>query len=114
MHDLVLTESFNYPSICCRDNTTGHKQYRKFLQSRIDDNFVTQAIEKLLKGKAVVGLILKNKNELFGYVKSGHSLSCSDHEMTELRVLKGQIREKNRITDMDPGEKKDPKDMVGI
>ncbi|OPJ67039.1 hypothetical protein AV530_016963 [Patagioenas fasciata monilis] len=75
---------------------------------------MTQAIEKLLKVKAMVGLILKNKNELLGYVKSGHSLSCSDHEMMELRILKGQIRAKNKITDVDPGEKKDPKDMVGI
>ena len=79
-------EDFNHPSISWRDKTARYKQSRMFLQS-VDDNFVTQVIELLMKAEAVLDLILTNKDELVGEVKVRDSLGCSDREMVKLRIL---------------------------
>ena len=80
-------EDFNHPSISWRDETAGYKQSRMFLQS-VDDNFVTQVIELLMKAEAVLDLILTNKDELAEDVKAGSNLGCDDPEMVDFRMLR--------------------------
>lgn len=60
-----------------KDNTAGHQQFRRFLRS-IDDNFLTQEIEELMRRGALLGLILTTKR-LVGDVKVKGNLGCSNH-----------------------------------
>ncbi|GAB0204061.1 hypothetical protein GRJ2_002871700 [Grus japonensis] len=77
-----------YPNICWRDNTTGHKQSRRFLECK-DDKFRTPVIEETTRRGGLLYLILKPKEGLMGDVKVKGSLGCSDHEMVEFRTLRG-------------------------
>lgn len=43
-------EGFNHPCMCWKGNTAGHKESRKFLEC-IDNNFLTQVIEELMRGE---------------------------------------------------------------
>ncbi|PKU49360.1 hypothetical protein llap_399 [Limosa lapponica baueri] len=47
---LVFMGDFNYPEICCKDNTTRHIQSRSFLQS-VDDNFLNTVFGKSWRTK---------------------------------------------------------------
>jgi len=71
---LVLVRDFNHPDICWRDNTAGHRKSRRFLE-RIDDNFLTQGIEKPMRRRALLDLLLTNKAGL-GDVKAEGSLAA--------------------------------------
>ncbi|GAB0177486.1 hypothetical protein GRJ2_000213900 [Grus japonensis] len=97
---LVLMGDFNHPDICWKDNTARHTQSRRFLQS-IDDNFLTQVVEKPMRRGVLLDLVLKNKEGLVEDVKVGGSLGCSDHEMVEFRILHGRSRAISRITTLD-------------
>ncbi|PKU35594.1 glycerol kinase [Limosa lapponica baueri] len=86
---------FNSPNICWRDNT-----YWRFLK-RIDDNFLTQVMEKPVMRGTLLDLILTNKEGFPGDVKTKGNLGCSDHEMVEFRILRGWSRAKSKITSLD-------------
>ena len=49
---------------------------------------------------ALLDLILTNTEELLGNVRVRDSLGCSDHEMVEFRILKGQNRAKSKTITM--------------
>ena len=71
---LVVMEDFIHSSVCWRDNTAGHRKSRRFLE-RIDDNFLTQGIEKPMRRRALLDLLLTNKAGL-GDVKAEGSLAA--------------------------------------
>lgn len=55
-----------------------------------------------MKGGALLDLIFKNKEELLGrHMKAVSSCVCSDHEIVELRILRGGNKTNCRITTMD-------------
>ncbi|GAB0176173.1 calcium-independent phospholipase A2-gamma [Grus japonensis] len=97
---LVLMGDFNHPDICWRDNAAEHKQSRKFLEC-VDDNFLLQVIEELMRRGAMLDLILTNKEGLVGDVKLKGSLGCSDHEMVEFRILRAARRVCSKLTTLD-------------
>lgn len=57
-----------------------HKQSRRFLQS-IDDNFLTQVVNKTMRRGVLLDLLLAKKEGLFGDIKVVSILGCSDHEV---------------------------------
>jgi len=57
---LDLTRAFNHPDNCWRDNTAGHKQFQRFLES-IDDDFLLRVIEESMRRGALLDFVLKNR-----------------------------------------------------
>ena len=88
---------FNHPEKCWRNNTTGHKQSRIFLEN-IDGKFLTKLTAEPTKTGAPLDLILTHKEELIGDANIKGRLGCSDCEMVELRILRGRSGAKSRIT----------------
>ncbi|GAB0206600.1 mitochondrial enolase superfamily member 1 [Grus japonensis] len=97
---LVLMGDFNHPDICWRDNRAEHKRSRKFLEC-VEDKFLLQVIEEPTRRGAMLDLVLTNKEELVGNVKLKGSLSCSDHEMVEFRILRAARRARSKLTTLD-------------
>ena len=91
---------FNHPDISWEDHTARHTQSRRFLQS-IDDNFLTQVVEKPKRRGVLLDLVLMNKEGLVEDMKIGGSLSCSDCEIVEFRILHGGSRAVSRIKTLD-------------
>lgn len=50
-----------------------------------DDIFLTQMVEEPMERGVLLTLV--NKEGLLGDMKTGGSLSCSDHETVEFRIL---------------------------
>lgn len=67
----------------------------------IDGNFLTQVVKEPMRRSVLLDLVLTNKEGLIGDVKSGGSLDCSDHEMVEIRILKGGSRRISRTVTLD-------------
>ncbi|PKU44762.1 glycerol kinase [Limosa lapponica baueri] len=65
---LVLMGDFNHPDICWEGYTARHVQSRRFLQC-IDDNFLTQVVEKPTRRGVLLDLVLTNKEGLVEDVK---------------------------------------------
>ena len=63
---LVLLRDFNHPDICCR-------QSRRLLEC-IQDNFLSQVIDGLTRGYAVLDLLLTHINEPIGDISIGGCL----------------------------------------
>ncbi|PKU38980.1 inositol -trisphosphate receptor-interacting 1 [Limosa lapponica baueri] len=82
---LVLMGDFKHPNICWRDNTTGHKKSRKFLES-VDHNFILQMVEPPMRRGAMLDLVLTSKEGLVENVKLEGRLGHSDHEMVEFKM----------------------------
>jgi len=95
---LVLMGDFNHPDISWEGHTARHTQSRRLLQS-IEDNFLMQMVEKLMRRGTLMDLVLTKKEGLVEDVKVGGSLSCIDHEMVE--ILHGESRAISRITTLD-------------
>lgn len=93
---LVLIGNLNCPDIFWRNNRAKHKLSRRFLKC-IDDNFIFQFIEKPVKRRALLDLILTSKEGLTGAVKVKGSLACSDYEMLECRTLRAERRTCNKL-----------------
>jgi len=66
-------------SICCKivwkNCQIQNKETKRFLQS-IDDNFLTQVVEKLTRRGVLLVLVLTNKEGVVEDVKTGGSLGC--------------------------------------
>ncbi|GAB0185412.1 cAMP-dependent protein kinase inhibitor alpha [Grus japonensis] len=88
--------NFNYPNICWRDNTAGHKQSRRFLKF-VDDNFLLQVMEEPMRRGAMLDLVLTKKEGLVGNVKLKGSLG----EMVELKTLRAARRVHSKLTMLD-------------
>lgn len=84
-----------HPNICWMDNTARQKQSRKFLEC-IDDNFLAQMFEELMRVDAVLDLELTKREGQVRDVNAGGSLGCSDHQMVEFRILMEKTRQKAR------------------
>lgn len=76
---------FNHPKICCRDNTTGHKQSRT---SCFDDNFLLQVAEEPARRGAMLDLVLTSRKQLVGNVNFKCSKKCSDNELLRFKIPK--------------------------
>jgi len=100
---LVLVGDFNYPDISREDDTARLMQSGRFLQS-INSGFLMQVVEEPMRTGMLLDLVLTNKEELVEDVKVGGSLSCSDHEMVNFRILRGGSRVRSRIKTLDSGE----------
>lgn len=85
--------NLNTTNICRKDNTAELKQSGRFLEC-IDDNFLAQVIEKMMKGGAFLDLKIITNDELVRNVKAGGSLG--PREMVVFVILKGGNREKER------------------
>ncbi|PKU34849.1 mitochondrial fission process protein 1 [Limosa lapponica baueri] len=77
---LVLLGHFNHPDICWKSSTVSCRQSRRFLEC-IGDNFLSQVIDSLTRGDAILDLMITKASELIGDVKIGGSLGCSDHAL---------------------------------
>jgi len=60
----------------------------------MEGNFLSQVIARHTRGDAILDLLVTNKSELIGDVKTGGSLGCSDHAPVEFIVLrdKGHVK----------------------
>ncbi|PKU32103.1 dtw domain-containing protein 2 [Limosa lapponica baueri] len=95
-----LMRDFNHPDICWKDNTAGHKKSMKFLEC-VDDNFLLQMVEEPMRRKAMLDLVITNKEGLVGNVKLKGSLGCSDHEIVEFKILRAARRVRSKLTTLD-------------
>ena len=76
---LVLMGHLNHPDICWKNNTVRHKQSRRFLEST--DDKISDTGDGETSECALLDLVLKNEEVLFGDVKPGVSPGYSDHEI---------------------------------
>jgi len=90
----------NHSDISWEDHTARHMQSRRFLQS-INDNFLMQLVEEPTRRGVLLDLVLTNKEGLVEDVKVGGSLSCSDHEMVQFRIMRGGNRVVSKIKTLD-------------
>ncbi|KAG6931740.1 hypothetical protein G0U57_001044 [Chelydra serpentina] len=97
---LVLMGDFNHPDICWESNTAVHRQSRKFLES-VGDNFLVQVLEEPTRGKALLDLLLTNREEIVEEAIVDGNLGGSDHEMVEFRILTQGRKENSRIQSLD-------------
>ncbi|CAM2095397.1 unnamed protein product [Caretta caretta] len=97
---LDLMGDFNHPDICGESNIAVHRQSRKFLES-VGDNFLVQVLEEPTRGRALLDLLLANREELVGEAKVDGNLGGSDHEMVEFRILTQGRKESSRIRTLD-------------
>nr|XP_048691935.1 uncharacterized protein LOC125630279 [Caretta caretta] len=93
---LVLMGDFNHPDICWESNTAVHRQSRKFLES-VGDNFLVQMLKEPIRGRALLDLLLTNREELVGEAKVDGNLGGSDHKMVKSRILTQGRKESSRI-----------------
>ncbi|CAM4569974.1 unnamed protein product [Lepidochelys olivacea] len=97
---LVLMGDFNHPDICWESNTAVHRQSRKVLEN-VGDNFLVQVLEEPTRGRALLHLLLTNREELVGEAKVDGNLGGSDHEMVEFKILTQGRKESSRIRTLD-------------
>ncbi|TRZ11478.1 hypothetical protein HGM15179_015625 [Zosterops borbonicus] len=88
---LVLPGDFNHPDICGGSSSVSCRRSRRLLEC-MQDNFLSQIIDSPTRGDAILDLMVTNISKLFGDMKTGGSLGCSDHAPVEFTVLrdKGQ------------------------
>ncbi|GAB0188273.1 hypothetical protein GRJ2_001292600 [Grus japonensis] len=96
---LTLMVDLN-PNTCSRDNTSGHKETRRFLEC-VDDSFLLQVIEEPMRRDAMLDLVLTNREGLVGNAKVKGSLGCSDHEIVEFKILRAVRRAHSKLTNLD-------------
>ncbi|PKU42060.1 glycerol kinase [Limosa lapponica baueri] len=73
---------------------------RKFLEC-VNDNFHLQMIEEPTRKRAMLDLVLTNKEGLVGNAKFKGSLGCSDDEMVEFKIHRAAQRVCNKLTTLD-------------
>jgi len=97
---LVLMGDFNLPDICWKYNTAERKQSRRFLEC-VEENFLTQLVNKPTRGGASLDLLFTNRVGLVGDVVVGGRLGLSEHEMAEFSVQGDVKRGVSKTTTMD-------------
>lgn len=58
----------------------------------MEDYYLTQVVEELTRGDVLLELVLTNKGELVGNVKSALSFGCNDPEIVKFGILHGRNR----------------------
>ncbi|KAJ7404860.1 glycerol kinase [Willisornis vidua] len=58
-------------------------------------------IKELMTRRAVLGLVLNNKEGLLGSVKLKGSFGCSDYKMVEFKILKAVRRVHSKLATLD-------------
>lgn len=96
---LALMGDLDHFNTCSKDNTAGNKQSR-FLAC-LDGKFLIKLIEEMTRGDSLLNLMLTNEEQLSRDVKMRSSVGCSDHEIVELRILRGGHKTKSRIMTLD-------------
>jgi len=91
---------FNHPEICWRENTSGHRESRRFLEC-VEDYFLLQVIEEPARRGAMLDLVLTNKEGLVGNVKVKGSLGCSDHELMAFKILRAARCVRSKLATLD-------------
>lgn len=95
-----LPETLNYPVLCWRGNTAGHKQSEKFLKC-VDNDFLTRVIEEPSRKDVLLVHIFTNKEELVGDVKIGPALATvTTRSLVEVEVV---ILEDSRVAEQIAG-----------
>ena len=89
----------NCPDICWKDNTGNHRSWGSV--DCIDENFLTQVMDDLMRGGTLLDRITRKKVEVVEEEKVGGNLGCCDHEMVEFVILKGGKKANNMITTLD-------------
>jgi len=92
--------NFNLAGICWKFNTAERKQSRRFLEC-VEENFLTQLVNKPTSGGASLDLIFANREGLVGDVVVGGCLELSDHELIEFSVRGEVKRRASKTTTMD-------------
>lgn len=90
--DRALMGDSNPTSIIWRDPRAGHRQSRRFLEC-IDNNF--PRLLRIQGGKAVLDLVLNNKEEIVGNVKTKGSLGCFDNSAVKFEICEGTKKAHN-------------------
>lgn len=85
----ILIGELKPPDICWESGTGNCKQSRK-VRECAEDNFLVQVTESPTSGEALLDLLLTSAEELFGEVKSGGRLGCSNHALVEFSILRGK------------------------
>lgn len=94
-------KDFNYPDIFWKRNISRHTESRRFLLC-LKDKFLVQVVEEEpVRIGALLNLVLTNMEGLFGNLKLGGNLGCSDHETVELRILCGRNKVISRNATLD-------------
>ena len=93
MQALFLHGDFNHPDICWK---VAQEQSRSLLQC-IKNNFLSQVIDGLTKGDAILDLLLTKANKLTSDIRIGVCLCCSDHAMVELMLWRDMRQAKSKI-----------------
>ncbi|KAJ7416886.1 dtw domain-containing protein 2 [Pitangus sulphuratus] len=97
---LLLMGDFNYPDICRRDNTAGHKQSQRFLK-RVNDNFLIQVIGEPPRRGAMLDLVFTHREQLLGNVMLQGSLGCSGYETVDFEIVGAVGRACSKLTALD-------------
>lgn len=73
----ILLGDFNQSDICWKSCTVSCTTPRRFL-AHVEDHFLIQWVkDSPVRGEALLGLFLTNRNELIGEVRISGSLSCT-------------------------------------
>jgi len=88
---------YHFPGRKTQHNTPGHKQFRRLLDC-IDDNFLVEVTEELMKRDTLLDMILKIREKLIGDEKAEGSPGFSKNEMVKFRILTGGKKVKSSIT----------------
>lgn len=93
---------FNHTTICSRDSTARHRQYRRFLEC-IGDKFLLQMLEEPKGRGAMLDLVLTYREGLVRNVKLKSSLGYSVHEMLEFKISRTGKMKHSKFTTLDLG-----------
>ncbi|PKU44178.1 pre-mrna-processing factor 17 [Limosa lapponica baueri] len=93
---LALMGDFNHSGICWEGYRARHAESRRFLQC-IDDNFLTQVVEKPTRRGVLLDLVLTNKEGLVEDIK----VVGSDYEKIEFRVMGSMHKTTSRTETLD-------------
>lgn len=95
---LVIMGNFNHPDICWKSKTTIVEIKQSRLLQQSDDNFLVQMLKRPMKGDALLNFTLYK--ELVRVLKARDYLACSNHEMVEFRIVRGESKTKSRIPNL--------------
>lgn len=98
--NILSNNNFNYPDICWTSSVAKHKQSKRILQG-IGGSFLTQVLKDPTRNGVLLNLTLTNWEGLFGDMKAGGSLGCSDHEIVKFNIGWGRSRAASKITAID-------------
>ena len=72
------------------------RQSRRLLEC-IEDNFLSQVIDRTTEGDVLLNLLVTNTSELTGNVKTGGSLGCSECLLVEFAVVSNMGQAKSKV-----------------